>query len=166
MSLLNSNLSTDSKPKSMSVKDWIIRKLAPKMMMNEKTIEAVVNHQFQGANEALSKHNSLEISGFGKWIFNEKKAIKTMAKYESQKALFEEMLQQEDLTEKKKQSLTLKLQTALDNIRDLKPKIYEHRTDLRGMEEQSISTQGDEGIDKDSGGGENGDMQKLPIEFG
>lgn len=165
MSLLNSNLSTDSKPKSMSVKDWIIRKLAPKMMMNEKTIEAVVNYQFQGANEALSKHNSLEISGFGKWIFNEKKAIKTMAKYESQKAMFEEMLQQENLTEKRKHSLELKLQTALDNIRDLKPKIYEHRTDLRGVEEQPISTQGDEGIDKDSGGGENNDMQKLPIKF-
>lgn len=165
MSLSNSNLFTDNKPQSMTVKDWIIRKLAPKMMINEKTIEAVVNHQFQGANEALSKHKSLEISGFGKWIFNEKKAIKTMAKFESQKALFEKMLQQEDLTDRKRQSLTLKLQTALDGIRDLKPKLYENSTDLRGVEEQSISSQGDGGIDQDSGGGENADLQKLPIEF-
>ena len=163
MSLSNSNLFTDNKPQSMTVKDWIIRKLAPKMMINEKTIEAVVNHQFQGANEALSKHKSLEISGFGKWIFNEKKAIKTMAKFESQKALFEKMLQQEDLTDRKRQSLTLKLQTALDGIRDLKPKLYENSTDLRGVEEQPISSQGDGGIDQDSGGGENADLQKLPI---
>lgn len=165
MSFSKLDFLTDDKPISLSVKDWIIRKMAVKLMMNEKTIEAVVNNQFQGANDALLRNNSLEISGFGRFMFNEKKAIKILAKYESQKALFEEMLQQEDLTEKKKQSLTLKLQTALDNIRDLKPKIYEHRTNLRGMEKQSISTQRDEGIDKDSGGGENGDMQKLPIEF-
>lgn len=163
MSLSNSNLFTDNKPQSMTVKDWIIRKLAPKMMINEKTIEAVVNHQFQGANEALSKHKSLEISGFGKWIFNEKKAIKTMAKFESQKALFEKMLQQEDLTDRKRQSLILKLQTALDGIRDLKPKLYENSTDLRGVEEQSISSQGDGRSDQDSGRGENADLQKLPI---
>lgn len=158
MSLLNSSLYTDSKPQSMSVKDWIIRKLAPKMLMNEKTIEAVVNHQFQGANEALSKYKSLEISGFGKLIFNDKKAAKTMAKYESQKALFEKMLQQEGLTDKKKHSLELKLQTALDGIRDLKPKIYETRTDLRGVEEQLISPQEDEVFNCEGGKRENGDL--------
>ena len=89
MSFSKLDFLTDDKPISLSVKDWIIRKMAVKLMMNEKTIEAVVNHQFQGANDARLRNNSLEISGFGRFVFNEKKAIKILAKYESQKALFE-----------------------------------------------------------------------------
>lgn len=126
---------TDNKPVSLSVKDWIIRKLAPKMLLGEKTIEAVINHQFQEANIALSKHKSLEISGFGKFFFNEGKAVKQMAKYESQLALFTKKLEDETLTEQKRKSYELKLQIAKDCIRDLKPRMYAF-TDLRGMEEQ------------------------------
>ena len=48
---LKSDLFTD-KPISLSVKDYLIRKLAVKMMTSEKTIEAVVNHQFQSAQQA------------------------------------------------------------------------------------------------------------------
>jgi nucleoid DNA-binding protein len=128
-------LFTDNKPVSLSVKDWIIRKLAPKMLIGEKTIEAVINHQFQEANQALTKHKSLEISGFGKFFFNEGKAIKQMEKYESQKALFTKKLEDVSLTEQKRKSYELKLQIALDGIRDLKPRMYAF-TDLRGVEEQ------------------------------
>lgn len=132
---LKSDLFTDNKPVSLSVKDWIIRKLAPKMLIGEKTIEAVINHQFQEANQALTKHKSLEISGFGKFFFNEGKAIKQMEKHESQVALFTKKLEDVSLTEQKRKSYELKLQIALDGIRDLKPRMYAF-TDLRGMEEQ------------------------------
>lgn len=135
ISRLRSDLFTDTKPVSLSVKDWIIRRLAPKMMITEKAIEAVINHQFQEANVALSKHKSLEISGFGKFFFNEGKAVRQMAKYESQKALFEKKLTDETLTDQKRKSYELKLQIAKDCIRDLKPRMYAF-TDLRGMEEQ------------------------------
>jgi len=148
MSPLKSDLFTDNKPMSMSVKDWIIRKLAPKMMVSEKTIEAVVNHQFQEAHLALGKHKSLEISGFGKFYFNEGKAAKHMAKFQSQKALFEKMLKDENLTEQKRKSLELKVQIALDNIRDLKPKMHDILTDLRGMEEQPSSSRETKDSDK------------------
>lgn len=126
---------TDNKPVSLSVKDWIIRKLAPKMLLGEKTIEAVINHQFQEANIALSKHKSLEISGFGKFFFNDGKAVRQMAKHESQVALFTKKLMDETLTEQKRKSYELKLQIAKDCIRDLKPRMYAF-TDLRGVEEQ------------------------------
>lgn len=135
ISRLRSDLFTDTKPVSLSVKDWIIRRLAPKMMITEKTIEAVINHQFQEANVALAKHKSLEISGFGKFFFNEGKAVRQMAKHESQVALFTKKLQDETLTDQKRKSYELKLQIAKDCIRDLKPRMYAF-TDLRGMEEQ------------------------------
>jgi len=84
---LKLDLFTD-KPISLSVKDYLIRRLAVKMMLSEKTIDTVVSHQFQSANEALFQNKSVEISGFGKFFFNEKKAHKTLEKFESQKELF------------------------------------------------------------------------------
>jgi len=85
------------KPISLSVKDYLIRKMAVKLMTPEKTIDAVIMHQFQSANEATSQHKSVEISGFGKFFFNDKKAHKTMEKFLSQKALFEKWANDETL---------------------------------------------------------------------
>jgi nucleoid DNA-binding protein len=125
----------------MTVKDFLIRRLAVKMMISEKTIESVVNHQFQEANKAMLKNKSLEISGFGKFFFNDKKAAKQMAKYESQKAMFEKILGDETLTDQKRRSTEVKLHNVKEAIKDLKPKMYDSTfTDLRGMEEQPTSS--------------------------
>lgn len=139
---LKSDLFTD-KPISLSVKEYLIRRMAVKMRMSEKVLEAVVNHQFQSANEAMSQHKSLEISGFGKFFFNDGKAVKTMQKFLSQKALFEKKANDEALPEAKRRNASMKLQSALDNIRDLKPRIYDF-SDLRGVEEQPAAAQGAE----------------------
>lgn len=137
---LKSDLFTD-KPISLSVKDYLIRRMAVKMMLSEKTIETVVNHQFQSAHDAIFQHKSLEISGFGKFFFNEKKAHKMMEKFLSQKALFEKKAADETLPEAKRQAARMKLQTALDGIRDLKPRIYDSFPNLRGVEEQPAAAQ-------------------------
>ncbi len=137
---LSSDLFTD-KPISLSVKDYLIRKMAVKLMTPEKTIDAVIMHQFQSANEATSQHKSVEISGFGKFFFNDKKAHKTMEKFLSQKALFEKWANDETLPEAKRQSARLKLQIALDGIRDLKPRIYDSFSDLRGEKAQADAAQ-------------------------
>jgi len=123
--------------------------MAVKLMTPEKTIDAVIMHQFQSANEATSQHKSVEISGFGKFFFNDKKAHKTMEKFLSQKALFEKWANDETLPEAKRQSARLKLQIALDGIRDLKPRIYDSFSDLRGVEEQADAAQGAEEGDKE-----------------
>lgn len=154
-------LSSDSftdKPVSLSVKDYLIRKMAVKLMTPEKTIDAIITHQFQSAHEALSQNKSLEISGFGKFFFNEKKAHKMMEKFLSQKAYFEKMANDETLPEAKRQSAKLKLQIAMDGIRDLKPRIYESLSDLRRMEEQPAAPKGAEENNKDHEQGENGNM--------
>ncbi len=137
---LKSDLFTD-KPISLSVKEYLIRKMAVKMMITEKTLEAVVNHQFQSAHEALGQHKSLEISGFGKFLFNEKKAHRMMEKHLSQKALFEKKANDETLPEAKRRNASMKLQSALDAIRDLKPRIYDSVPDLRGVEKQPAAAQ-------------------------
>lgn len=150
------------KPRNLSVKDYIIRKMAVKMMISEKTLDLVISHQFSSANAAMKDNESLEISGFGKFLFNRKKAIKLMEKFESQKALFSAKLEDPTLSEKRRNNLELKLQTALDNIKDLKPKL-DAITDIRGVEEQPDSTEEIERVDKNDQSGENKDMRELPL---
>jgi hypothetical protein len=138
----------NDRPVSLSMKDYIIRKLAVKLMMNEKTLDAVINHQFKSANEMTSKCKSLEISGFGKFYFNEKKALKTMDKFFSQKNYFQSVMDSEEATEAKKNSARIKRDMALSGIRDLKPMIYENLADIRGVEEQPAPPKGTEEEDK------------------
>ena len=126
------------KPISMSVKDYLVRTLAVKILTSEKTIEAVVNHQFQSANEAMDTNNSIEISGFGKFYFNEKKAKKRLEDLTRKKNLMLEFIASAETSEQKKRSsqVTLEKTEALINL--LKSKTtYEDQllSDLRGLEE-------------------------------
>ena len=131
------------KPISMSVKDYLVRTLAVKMMVSEKLIETVINHQFQSANEALDLNNSLEIAGFGKFYFNEKKAKKRLEALEKKKAGMEKIIADEATSEQRRKSskVTLEKTEALINL--LKTKVtYEDQllSDLRGVEEQPVSS--------------------------
>ena len=126
------------KPINMSVKDYLVRTLAVKMLISEKTIEAVVNHQFQSANEAMDFNNSLEISGFGKFYFNEKKATKRIGALNAKKTAMETIIADETTSEQKRRSsqVTLEKTEALVNLLKTKT-IYEDQllSDIRGVEE-------------------------------
>ena len=126
------------KPISMSVKDYLIRTLAVKMLVSEKIVEAVVNHQFQSANEAMDLNNSIEIAGFGKFYFNEKKATKRLAHLIAKKQGMEKIIADENTSEQRRRSsrVTLEKTEALINL--LKTKTtYEDQllSDIRGVEE-------------------------------
>jgi len=128
------------KPVSLSVKDFLIRKMAVKILKSEKVIEAVINHQFTSANSALLKHNSLELSGFGKLLFNVKKAHKKFDRMLAQKEALQRQLVNPDISEKRKETAKAKLDSLEIAIEILKPKIdVRLQQDLRGMEEQSNS---------------------------
>jgi len=107
-----------NKPKSMSHKEYLVRALSVKLAISEKTVETVINHQFQSANEAMDVNHSLELSGFGRIVFNNKKAIKKLAALETK---LEKANNQINVTDPKK------LQDAIEvlqkQIRLLKPKI-------------------------------------------
>lgn len=124
------------KPKSLSVKEYLIRKMSIKLNTPEKVIDSVITHQFQSATQALNTSKSLEISGFGKFLFNDKKAVTKMAKLEGQKRTLQSLVNDEELTEQRRRSAKLKLDSVLLAIEMLKPKIYDQpESDLRGLEE-------------------------------
>ena len=116
------------KPQSMSMKEWIIKKMAINMVVSEKIIDAVVTHQFDSANDAVNIHKSVEISGFGKFYFNQKKALTQYNKLLAIKKAYERMLT-EELTETKRNAVELKMKILESSIKSLKPKIDEPKSD-------------------------------------
>lgn len=128
------------KPRSLSIKDYIIRKMSIKFNTSEKIIESVVNHQFQSATVAFNDQKSVELSGFGKFLFNEKKAVKKMETMLIQKQVLEQTIVDQTATDRKRKAAEVKLESLLQAIEILKPKIdYEPKSDIRGLEEQTNS---------------------------
>lgn len=106
------------KPNSMGVRQWIIKKIAMEQMIPEIVIRQVIAHQFDSAHEALNEHNSLEISGFGKFYYNTKKADKEIEKLLSQEANFQRIYN-EATTEKKRTTYRKKLEYAQQQLKEL-----------------------------------------------
>jgi hypothetical protein len=52
----------------------LIRKIVVDMALPQKTVEAIVSHQFQSVVNALRNNNSVEVSGFGRLVFKPKQA--------------------------------------------------------------------------------------------
>lgn len=128
------------KPKSLSIKDYLIRKMSVKTLIPEQTIDNIITHQFKQASQAMLSPdvNSVEISGFGKFLFNRKKAYKKLEKMYSQKTVFSRIIESSVHSEAQKASAYNKLQNTLKGIEELKPKLDE--TDCRRLEEQSYTT--------------------------
>jgi len=113
--------------------------MAINMVISEKIIDAVVTHQFDSANDAVNIHKSVEISGFGKFYFNTKKALTHYNKLLAIEQAYKNMLLDEKITTTKRNAVELKLQIIHSSIKTLKPKINEPGTNNRGMEESSSS---------------------------
>jgi hypothetical protein len=103
------------KPVTLTVKQWIIRNMSTKTMVQERIIEAVINHQCEGGMKGLERYDSLEFSGWGKFYFNRRKALQKLEKYRRIKGDLEKMLSNEEM-EKKRHSVELKIE---DITRDI-----------------------------------------------
>ena len=126
------------KPISMSIKDFLIRKLAINLLTEEKVIEAVVNHQFTSALNATQTAKEIEISGFGKMFFNDKKAAYKYQKQLQKIEYFTEQLSSPNNSPARILSLTNKLNNTIEVAQTLKPRInHELLSNLRGLEKQA-----------------------------
>ena len=112
-----------NKPNTMSVKEYIIKRMSISLVISEKMIDQVVQHQFDSANDALNTNDTVEISGFGKFFFNTKKANTHYNKLLAMKQAYENTLADPLTTEKKRHSTEQRMITVLSDIKMLKPKI-------------------------------------------
>jgi hypothetical protein len=104
--------------------------MAINMVISEKIIDQVINHQFDSANDALNTNESVEISGFGKFFFNAKKANTHYNKLLQIRQAYENTLADQSITDKKRHSTELRMITVLNDIKILKPKINEPKSDI------------------------------------
>ena len=143
----------------MTDKEFLIRTIASKLLVSEKTIEAVINHQFISANQAMDTNKSVEISGFGKFMFNEKKAARRLKTYLMKKHDMHTIINHPTSTAEQIRKATLIYNDMVSNIALLKPNISdEFLRDLRGLEEQVDSPCQDERDDKNSVSGASTDL--------
>lgn len=111
------------KPHNVSTKDYIIKKIASDII-SERIIHQVISHQFDSANKATAVHNSVEISGFGKFVFAKKKAEKQLKKYEEHEEYYSRIVNTPGLDEATIGNAAVKLHTVKENIKLLKPKLH------------------------------------------
>jgi nucleoid DNA-binding protein len=129
-------------------KELLIKTIASKLLVSEKTIETVINHQFISANQAMDTNRSVEISGFGKFMFNEKKAARRLKTYLMKKHDMHSIITHPEATAEQIRKATIIYNDMVDHIALLKPNISdEFLTDLRGLEEQTDSPSRNEGDD-------------------
>ena len=111
------------KPKDMTLREWIVRKMSTKVVISERVINQVITHQFDGLHDALKTNNSVELSGFGKFLFNKKKAKKHVSKLEKIKLGYEKVIADESTPEKKLNFIKSKLSRLNLTLMSLKPKL-------------------------------------------
>ena len=91
------------------IKEYIIKRLAVNKvtdkLISEKTMDLVISHQFESAIKAMMTNNTVEISGFGKFLFNFKRAQKELTKYEKIREHYTSMLQNTSLSEEQRKDL-------------------------------------------------------------
>lgn len=86
----------------------------------------MITHQFNSAHDALKNNNSIEISGYGKFLFNLKKAKTKIKKLEKVQVSYENMLKDEDISLKKSNFIKSKLSSINLTLNSLRPKIKDN----------------------------------------
>jgi len=130
------------KPISMPVKDYLVKIMSIRMNIPSATIDAIITHQFEEANKALLTNNSVELAGFGKFLFKLKKANKKLEWYYQKKDFFQAKFNEEGITEAKKISWGNKLNNTIKEIEALITKLNGSRKDMGGVEKQPSSSEG------------------------
>lgn len=113
-----------NKPVSLSIRHYIQRKLSVKLMLSEDVIDEVITDSGKQIQEALYTNKSVEISGFGKFLFREKQAIKDISRFINLRDTYVRDL--ETTTDPKKIiKLTKRIESANEVITYLKSKTDE-----------------------------------------
>lgn len=72
----------DIKPKNLKLHDFLVRKTAVQVMIDETIVEKIISHEKKSINNAFKVHNQVEISGFGKLVISQIKLKKKISKSE------------------------------------------------------------------------------------
>lgn len=109
---------------SNDIKSLLIRTTAVKLAINEKLVQKVVDYQFQSAHEAMgNNHHSVELCGFGKFLFNNNKAKKKLASMQKTMEILQNELDHPETSKKSPVFCENVLKDTKESIESLKPMI-------------------------------------------
>jgi len=100
--------------------------MSTKLVVSEIVLNQVINHQFDSAHDALKDNNSIEISGYGKFLFNSKKAHTKVRNLEKIKASYENILKNDDISLKRSNFIKSKLSSINLTLGSLRPKLKDN----------------------------------------
>lgn len=105
------------------IKDELIKQIAIKKDLPESMVSTIISHEFDSAYQATANNNSIEISGFGKFVFNIKRAAKRLEKYYEITTYLQTTIDDPLTTDVVRHKSQLKLNTLAINIEHLKSKL-------------------------------------------
>jgi nucleoid DNA-binding protein len=108
---------------SFDIKKLLIRTTAVKLSITEKLVEKVVDYQFQSANQAMGANHTVELCGFGKFIFNNNKAKKKLVSLEKTVEILQNELDHPETAKKSPVFSKNVLKATKEHIASLKPMI-------------------------------------------
>ena len=113
--------------KSITTKGWLVKMLSSELMMSETVIDAVIDHAFEMVKEKMLKNDTVEIAGFGKFIFNRKKALRKLDDWRNAKRVMTDYSNDESINEIKRKGYANKVKNITVDIDLLEKRIYENR---------------------------------------
>lgn len=87
----------------------IVRQVVTDTAISQEVVEAIIRHQFNSAAVAIRHNKSVEISGFGKFIFYQKKGIAKLARIRKSIKDHEKVVNNPKTSTRKKQASEAKL---------------------------------------------------------
>jgi nucleoid DNA-binding protein len=109
---------------SVDIKNLLVRITAVKLLIHEKVVEKVVDYQFKSANEAMgNNHHSIEMSGFGKFVFNNNKAKKKLVSLQKTVEILQNELDHPETAKNNPVFSKNVLKATKEHIASLKPMI-------------------------------------------
>lgn len=111
------------KPNSMPIKEYLIKRMSINLVVSERIINTVITHQFESATNAIEDNNSVEFSGFGKFIFNTKKAEKELKKLNGLKEAYNNTIKNENASLEKRKEAEYRLDSVNSRIKGLTKKL-------------------------------------------
>lgn len=127
------------KPDSMQLKDWLIRKTSHGLSIDEPLVEAVISHQFKSMLEAMKSNDTVEVSGFGKFIFNNRMCQRKIAKIDNiLKSCHQQLIDEAD-NPKRVERIKRVMSETMSKKKILMDRIHgKAESDLRRVEEQPL----------------------------
>lgn len=116
-----------SRPLTVPIKDWMIKNLSKEKDISERTIQCVIVHQAESVMKKMRECRSVEFSGFGKFLFNVKKAEKKLANMLYMEPRMRAIIDNIEATPQKRRAMEVRYKVLVEDIELLKRLLDENK---------------------------------------